>query len=161
MNDSPWGWMAVLRFGVWTLSFLPHSPSAQEDLELACSANMQTSPMFARITHTLSTHFRSVMNNRKAVAIVQKVLICPNQVSLGSNMWMLVHPVYQIVSWCCHGNTENALYCSHVPTRLPFALNCCVSQAGLLLADRVLSCLSVFGAAITGRSLGYLFIWLL
>lgn len=109
----------------------------------------------------MAFNFRSVRNNRKAVAIVQRVLICPNQVSLGSNMWMLAHSVYQTVSWCCLGNTENVLCCSHVPTRLPFALNCCVSRAGLLLADTVLSCLSVFGAAITGKSLGYLFIWLL
>lgn len=76
-------------------------------------------------------------------------------------MGMLVPSVYQTVSWCCHGNTESVLCSSHVPTRLPFALNCCVSRAGLLLADTVLSCLSVFGAGVTGKSLGHLSILLL
>lgn len=109
----------------------------------------------------ITFNFRSVTNNRKAVAIVQRVLICPNQVSLGSNMGMLAHSIYQTVSWCCHGNTESVLCSSHAPTRLPFALNCCVSRAGLLLADTVLSCLSVFGAGVTGKSLGHVFIWLL
>lgn len=109
----------------------------------------------------IAFNFRSVTNDRKAVAIVQGVLIYPNQVSLGSHMGMLVHSIYQTVSWCCHGNTESVPCSSHVPTRLPFALNCCVSRAGLLLADTVLSCLSVFGAGVTGKSLGHAFILLL